>query len=329
MKEFNLRITVIIVTYNSYDTIVKCLDALEASAKSGYLKVVLVDNDSTDGTVEIINQNFPWVNLIESEYNGGFAAGNNLAMPQLEGDYCFFLNPDARVGPYCCSKLVEFLDNHPDVGCAGPAVLADRDNRNTLSYHAFTSLFTSLWSAAGINRILPLNRTAGHWEIRRTPPVKAVEVDRLLGAAMMIRRKAIEDIGMFDERFFLYSEEEDVCLRLQRSGWKVYYFPKVYIIHVGAACTEHSIPISIAAANWSRYLFLRKHRLRLSAELSRLFWIPALSLRYFFAFGRGSVAAKAQKEGYRLSLKSLLKPGFFDKEIRPKYDRLPREGASD
>ncbi|MDP8237460.1 MAG: glycosyltransferase family 2 protein [Candidatus Hatepunaea meridiana] len=308
------RVTVIIVTYNSAGFIGECLDTLSKSAASGYLKVILVDNASTDSTADIIEKEYPWVNLVRSKYNNGFGAGNNIAISDVEGDYIFFLNPDTRVGPYCSKTLVDFLDDYDDAGCVGPCVI-DEKGHKILSYFMFTGLFTSLWSAMELQRLFPLNRTNGKREFRWKPPNYSVEVDRLLGAAIMIRRKVLDQIGRFDERFFLYSEEEDICLRLRHAGWNIYYDPSSYVIHQGGTCKQQALPLMIAAANWSRYIYLRKHKNRISAEISRLVWIILLSLRLFISFLLP--ASRRKRYGYIWSLKSLLKPGYFDRVLRP------------
>ncbi len=322
------RVTIVIVTYNSAEFIGECLDSLVGSFESGFVKVILVDNGSSDGTAQLVNESYPWVEVIRSEYNGGFGAGNNLALGRLEGDYCFFLNPDARLDEGCCEKLVRFLDGRSDVGCVGPAVL-DVKGRRVVSYHVYTSLYTSLWSAAGLQRIIPLNRSGGRWEVRRRPPGKPVEVDRILGAAMMIRRQALDDVGGFDERFFLFSEEEDLCLRLKHAGWKTCYYPDAQVIHRGAASIGQNAPLATAAADWSRYLYMRKHYLRFSAEISRLVWIIALFIRYLLVHLKTPDKGLIKAEGYLLSLRSLLQPGYFDRVIRPPYRSAVDEGTGD
>ncbi|NQT33742.1 glycosyltransferase family 2 protein [bacterium] len=318
----NARATVVVVTYNSKTTIGECLDSLTESVSSGFLKVVVVDNASSDGTAEEVERSYSWVHLVRNDYNGGFAAGNNLARSYIEGNYCFFLNPDSKVGPYCSSKLVDFLDRYDDVACVGPAVL-NYQLRKTISYHAYTGLFTSLWAAAGLQHPFPLNRIKGRWRISRKSIGTLVTVDRLIGAALMIRREALDQIGWFDERFFLFSEEEDLCLRLSQAGWKIYYNPEVYIIHRGAASVKQAKSLAIASANWSRYLYMRKHHNRLSAEISRFAWIKGIGLRYLLALlkpGGKTGLRTRQFESYRLSLKSLIRLGYFERELRPQRE---------
>ncbi len=308
--------TAIVVTYNSAGFIGECLDSMGSAADDGRLKVVVVDNASVDGTVDIVSSRFPWAKIIRSHWNRGFGAGNNLGFEKVEGDWCLFLNPDAVVVEGALDELARFLADHSEVVCVGPAVL-DGNGKRTLSYFPFTGLLTSLWSAVGLQRILPLNRTNGRRELRCRPPNRSVEVDRLLGAAMMVKRRALDAVGRFDERFFLYSDEEDLCLRLRQAGWKVCYHPEASVVHRGSGCAEAG-PLTVAAANWSRYLFMRKHCSRLSAEVSRTVWIAMLVVRYLLArtgllFGR----TDRKIEGYRQSIRSLMVLRYFDRVLRP------------
>ncbi|MDP8228471.1 MAG: glycosyltransferase family 2 protein [Candidatus Electryoneaceae bacterium] len=311
--------TVVIVMYNAIKFVGECLNSLKTDAMDGWINVVAVDNVSTDGTAEYVAEQYPWVTLVRSPDNGGFGAGNNIGLSQMDSDdsgqsdWCFILNPDTVVSAGCLRKLSDFLDEHQDVGCVGPGV-TDESGEQIVSYQPFMNLWTSFWVAVGLQRILPLNRTDEQWELRRHPPSKIVQVDRLLGAAMMIRRLALDQIGGFDERYFLYSEEEDLCIRLQNTGWKIAYNPSGTITHSGAKSTGADNPLAIAATDWSRYLFMAKHYSKGTAEISRWIWIVMITLRYLLSFLKGG----ARKEGYRLSLKSLINIGYFDRELRPK-----------
>ncbi len=306
--------TVVIVTYNAVGIIGDCLDSLLDDHASGLVKVVVVDNVSTDGTVDFIADRYSWVTIVRSEDNGGFGAGNNLGVQHLEGQFCFFLNPDCVVLPGCIGELIKYLEQNPDVGCVGPAVF-DEARTPVVSHYMFTNLILSLWTAIGLQRIIPLNRTNGHWEIRRKPSNKTVEVDRLIGASMMVKGDILEKLGGFDERFFLYSEEEDLCIRIKQAGLKIIYHPAGSVIHTGAGTTGHNNPLAIASTNWSRYLYMRKHCSRFSAELSRWVWIAALLIRLFAS---RIVGSSQRIECYQLSLKSLINLNFFDRELRPK-----------
>ena len=308
--------TTIIVTHNSRADIGNCLTSLEPDAAAGLTRVVVVDNASTDGGADLIRVQFPWIYQIKSPDNGGFGAGNNLGFRLAEGDYCFIINPDTEISHGCGSGLVEFLETHPDAGCVGPGIRGDSEEP-VLSYFAFTSLTLSLWIAVGFQRLTTLNRTDGRLELRRHPPANDILVDRLLGAAMMVRRKAFEQVGGFDETFFLYSEEEDLCFRMSKAGWKVYYHPESWVHHHGAGSTSAMNAVAVAATNWSRYLYLRKHSSRLKAEISRWVWVVMLFLRLLISWLRHPFNRRTRSRGYVESLKSLLFLGYFERVLRP------------
>lgn len=319
-----IRGTVVIVTYNSEGIISQCLESLQGDVETGLVKVVVVDNKSVDNTVDIIASRFPWVTLIRSDVNGGFSAGNNLGSRHIEGGWCFFLNPDSIVDRDCIGSLADYLDKKPDIGCIAPAITNDKE-QVIISYFPFTTLFTSIWTAVGLHRLIPLNRTNDSFEVRRQPPDNPVDVDRVLGAAIMVSRNALEQVGGFDEQFFLYSEEEDLCLRLHRAGWRVVYFPKVKVIHEGAAATGGNKPLAVASADWSRYLYMVKHKPRLAAELSRFAWLFALVVRYSVSLVSSFGDMRHDRlEGYKLSICSLLYRGYFERELRP-----PRNNGED
>lgn len=315
------RGTVIIVTYNADEFIGACLDSLDPEAAAGKIKVVVVDNCSSDGTRELVRNKYGWVVLIESDYNGGFGAGNNLGLKEAEGEWVFFLNPDAVATAGCIEELADYLTLHPNAGCIAPAI-RDGEGRRIVSYFPFTTLRTSFWWATGLNHVFPVNRTDGSWEIRRQPPDRTVEVDRVLGAAMMLPCRALQEVGGFDERFFLFSEEEDLCFRLMENGWKIIYHPEVVVQHAGSGIMKSIKPLAIAAANWSRYLYLRKNVGRFSAEISRWMWIKMIFFRYLVSlFKRRNRIIQDYRQGYLYSIKSLLKPGYFDRILRPPTGR--------
>lgn len=308
----SVRGTVVIVTYNSADIITGCLDSLLDD--KDWLKVIVVDNRSTDGTPDRITSGYPWVTLIQNPVNGGFGAGNNLGIAQMEGEFCFILNPDCTVNSRCIAKLADYLKDNPKVGCVGPAIENDEGIR-VVTHYRFTELILSVWTAFGLQRFIPINKTDGKFNVRRTPPMKSVRVDRLIGAALMIRRETVEQVGGFDEQFFLYSEEEDLCRRIYEAGWSIVYHPAAVVVHSGAGTTGVDNPLAIASANHSRYLYQRKHNSVQSAELSRLVWLLTLSIRYVFATVFGT---SGRRRGYLLSIRSLLNRDYFENKLRPK-----------
>ncbi|MBT7616563.1 MAG: glycosyltransferase family 2 protein [Calditrichaeota bacterium] len=310
--------SIVIVSYNSANETEQCLNSLLSIGSIDNIKIIVVDNCSTDNTCELISEKFPSVLLVKNDVNSGFGAGNNLGIAASAGEWIFFLNPDSEVAPDCIAILCDYLRTHPEVGCVAPAIIGD-NGKTELSYFHFTTLLTSSLSALGLMRFVPVNRISGKVVINSKLVKVPIEVDRVLGAAMMIRCNLISDIGGFDEDYFLYSEEEDLCYRLFKSGWKVVYQPDARVKHIGGCSTDSIKSVSMAAANWSRYLFMKKHLRWFSAELSRWIWIKMLFLRFIVTFFRKRDDQMNQKiSGYVYSIRSLVQPGYFDRRLRPK-----------
>ena len=310
--------SVVIISYNSASETERCLNSLKGLISIDRIKIIVVDNCSTDNTCGLISAQFPSVFLIKNDVNAGFGAGNNVGIAASEGNWIFFLNPDSEIDLDCIRILESYLNDNPKVGCVAPAV-SDKTGKLELSYFHFTTLSISFLLATGLINLFPVNRISGKVVLNYKPVEETSEVDWVLGAAMMIRRDLIIKSGGFDESFFLYSEEEDVCYRLIKSGWKVIYLPSAKIAHFGGHSTSAIRPISIAAANWSRYLFIRKHLGWISAELSRWIWVKMLLVRLLLtACRKRDNEVEQQIQGYILSIRSLIHPGYFDRALRPK-----------
>ncbi len=314
--------SIVIVSYNSAAETERCLKSLLKLSSIDQIKIIVVDNCSNDNTCELISNQFPSVFLIKSQFNGGFGAGNNLGIAASEGNWIYFLNPDSVVQSGCLSILNSYLSNNPKVGCVAPAILDEKGNSHQ-SYFHFTTLWMSILSATGLINVFQFNRISGKLVLNYKPVNDTVEVDRVLGAAMMIRREAIVEIGGFDEEFFLYSEEEDVCFRLFKSGFRIVYQPEAKVSHVGGCSTDSIKPVAIAAANWSRYVFMRKHMGWISAELSRWIWVKMLLLRLLIVhLQRNSNQVSQQINGYVYSIRSLIQRGYFDRTLRPQRRQI-------
>ncbi len=308
--------TIIIVTYCSRDIIGECLDSIKPLANQGLVKVVVVDNASTDKTPEYIQQNYPWVTLICNKWNGGFAYGNNQGYKQSIGEWSLFLNPDTQIINSAIETLVSYLFKNHNVGCVGPKIIKSNGEVECSTYPFQNILIASL-NAIGLTKWFPINRINHRWCIKSHPYKNAV-VDRLLGAAIMVKNSAFETVGGFDERFFLYSEEEDLCYRLKQNGWETHYLPQATILHRGGLSSRFNQPLSVASANWSRYLFCKKHYGAFVGEVVRWIWFVGIALRLIITicFYRGNKRNTIIK-GYKLSLKSLFSKSYFEKHLRP------------
>jgi hypothetical protein len=252
-----------------------------------------VDNNSSDGSQEYVEREFPWVVLHQNRGNPGFAAANNQVLSQAISDYVFLLNPDTVLRPGAMERLVRVLRAHPEAGCAAPMLL-NPDGTLQLSLGRFPSIANQLIECLALHRI----GLRGHEEIVRSPSYYARprEIDWAYGAALLTRREVIEEVGLLDEGFFFGSEERDWCYRLKRAGWKVLYEPAAQVVHFGRGWRRD--PALTEALVRGRLRFAEKHFSRPKAELLRL--ITALGL-----LGRGGVSlagrlVRRRDEGHRL-----------------------------
>lgn len=288
-----MDLSVVIVNWNTRDLLRDCLASLVAATGGLSVEVLVVDNGSSDGSAAMVRAGFPAVRVIESPRNIGFAAGNNLALREVRGRHVFLLNSDTLVQGDVLRASVDWLDAHPEAGVLGPLVL-NADGSLQPSCSSFPTLKNLALQLVGITRIAPLDgyRLTG-WD-RST----ARRVDVVSGAAMFVRRAAMEDVGLLDESFFFFGEETDWCRRFARAGWEVVFVPLASVTHFGGG--------SVARLNHRRDVMLtegttrlhRKHgglpaglacfALLAAHNLSRaIFWaVPA-------AFGRGRARNRA------------------------------------
>ncbi len=311
------RVRVVIVTYNAARIIRDCLFSLVVDYQSNLIEVVVADNNSSDDTLNFINKEYSWVKVVNSGGNIGFGAGNNIGVKGCQAEYLYFLNSDARSLPGSIEYLVRLLDGDSKVGIVGPKIL-DEAGLNTLSSYRFITPFYAVWIATGLNRLIPLNRRDGRPEIRRKPPEKRVSVDRLLGAAFMMRTELFEKLGGFDENYFLYSEEEDICLETWKAGYEVVYDPGAEAIHLGGQTLNSLSILGTASASWSLKYYLTKHFNPISSKVAIFIWMVMLAVKWFITLVIPGANKRTRLKGYMSALLSVMSPDYYNDKIRPK-----------
>lgn len=310
------RVRVVIVTYNASQIIRGCLQSLEDDYRSGLIEVIIVDNNSSDDTTAIIHNEFSWASLIESGINGGFGSGNNLGAKDCDTDYLYFLNSDARSMPGSIKVMVDLLDRERSIGITAPLIVDETGNK-TISSYRFVTPGYAIWIALGLNRIFPLNKVDNYHEVRRHPLERRASVDRILGAAFLMQRDIFVRLGGFDERYFLYSEEEDLCLQTRRLGYEIVFEPTAVAVHLGGkTLAPHSI-LGIASASWSLKYFLYKNYPGIASKCALAIWnvmlVVKMVLTWLFVYKQRGTRLK----GYLAAIKSLMIPGYYDTWIRP------------
>jgi len=265
-------LSVIIVTFNVREMTIDCLQSLYAAQPEGVsMEVLVVDNASSDDTVQAVQARFPDLKWILNSSNKGFAAANNQALRMASGEFILLLNPDTVVKPGAIEILLDFMRKNGKVAVCGPR-LVKANGKPQHSVLPFPSALENLLRCTGLDRLIYAHkRDAFYW---RNQPFTA---DYLTGACLMLRRAAIEGEFLFDERFFMYAEEMDLCLRLHRRGWQVYFVPAAEVIHFGGQSAQ-SIPVdSFIMKQRSLILFFHKHYSFARATLLSLTWGMSLS----------------------------------------------------
>ena len=251
---------VVIVSYNTRDLLRACLRSLAASlertARELDAEITVVDNASSDGTADMVRADFPSVRLIPLMENRGFAAANNLAVRLSDSRYVLLLNPDTEVLDDAPLALVRFMDAHPGVAVCGCRLL-NPDRTFQHSCFRFPTLPMSFLDLFPLHYRLLESRLNGRYPRRWYN--HSFPIDHPLGACMMVRRQAIEQVGPLDEGFFMYCEEVDWCYRMKQAGWEIYYTPDAAVIHYGGASTGQIAGPMFVTLHRSRDRFFRKH----------------------------------------------------------------------
>ena len=265
--------SVVIVSWNVRDLLAQALSSLYRHAEHlDPLEVIVVDNASQDGSAEMVARKFPRVRLIANRDNRGFTGGNNQGLTAAAGDYVLLLNSDAEVRPKALQALVSYLDEHPDTGLVGPR-LVNADGSTQSSRRRFPTLPILFLESTWLQWLAPQNALKRYYA-EDVPETHEQDVDWVTGAAMLVRREAIDQVGPLDEGFFMYSEELDWCRRFREAGWRIAYTPESEIIHYGGKSSEQVTASRHIYFQSSKVRYARKYHGVLTAEVLRL-WLLA------------------------------------------------------
>jgi N-acetylglucosaminyl-diphospho-decaprenol L-rhamnosyltransferase len=272
-----MDLSIIIVNYNTRDLLRNCLRSVYSSQGDFQYEVIVVDNCSPDDSVEMVRQEFPQAKLTASEINGGYAYANNLGLRQAQGQHALLLNPDTVLPPTSLQDMMAFMEEHPDAGVAGPKLVLADGSLDLACRRSFPTLDIAFYRLIGLSKRYPNSPRYNRYNLGYLDPDQVAEVDSVVGAFMWIRRDALDQAGLLDERYFMYAEDIDLCYRIKvEHGWKVYYNPAVVVTHYKAQSTRRRFAPMTIAFYRAMWLFHKKHFAQRTFFL--LNWATALGL---------------------------------------------------
>jgi N-acetylglucosaminyl-diphospho-decaprenol L-rhamnosyltransferase len=263
-------LSIVVVSWNVRDLLHRCLASLAGAVRHLSCETFVVDNASGDGSAGMVRSEFPQVHLVENTENLGFTRANNQAIVRAEGRYILLLNPDTEVLGDALEEMVSFMDANPEAGVAGPQ-LVYADGSVQSSRRRFPDLKTLFVESTVLQRLFARSSIIKRYYVLDRPHDVVQDVDWVVGACLMTRRQAVEAAGLMDERFFMYSEEMDWCLRMKQKGWRVVYLPDARVMHHEARSSEQSPAAQHIYFQASKVAYAGKHFGRWQAEVLRMF----------------------------------------------------------
>ncbi len=289
-------ISVVIVSYNTRDILRNCLQALFEYSGGVEMEVFVVDNNSHDGSADMVKNDFPSVLLIANNQNLGFAAANNQAFPLAKGNYIILLNPDAYIRPLAIQNSVKFMDVTPKCGLCGGKIISPAGLLEP-SARRFPSALSKFITLSGLRGKYAKSPIFNYHEFGGFAHDKPLEVDWVPGTFSIVRKKMLDEIGPFDERFYIYYEETDLCMRAKKAGWTIYFIPDAEVTHIGGASSktrkdksfEEKASQVLIFRMQSEWLYYRKNKgvagLLSSAGVELLWYAARFTKNLLFPFG--------------------------------------------
>jgi len=257
-----VRLSVVFLSYNTRDLTRQALNSVLAAVEGLEVEIFVVDNASADGSTDMVAEEFPQVKLICNAANVGFAAGNNVALRQVTGEYALLINTDTIVRRDALRTMVEFLDAHPEAGACGCKILDPDGTLQLDSRRGFPTPLAAFCKMSGLSRLFPKHPLIAHYHMTYLDPEQTAEVEVLSGSCMMVRKAAMDQVGLLDEDYFMYGEDIDWCYRFHQAGWKIYYVPTTAIIHFRGE-SGRGTPLKILyRKSQAMSIFVNKHMAR-------------------------------------------------------------------
>jgi len=262
----DIDVSIIIVSYNTRDLTLDCVRSVYDQTSSS-CEVIVVDNNSTDGSAEAVAADFPQAIVLANRDNRGFAAANNQGMEIAKGRHVLLLNPDTVIREEAIDKCLEFMDANPEIGVLGCKVLGADNQRQSTCFMTPTlkGIVYSLFIPVALSRS---SRRFGRGRYVGNDWSKLQDVAVVAGCFMLVRREVLNKVGLMDPNYFMYQEEVDWCYRIRRAGWRIVYFPDAWITHYGGQATDQYSEKMLILQTKSRLYFIRKHHGKTTAFMA-------------------------------------------------------------
>lgn len=294
-------LAIVIVNYNTRNLLRDCLNSILESTGDFTYQICVVDNHSSDGSAAMVRENFSQVHLIESDENRGYACANNLGLRAMNLDpsrpsdapvprHALLLNPDTLLPPSALQDMLAFMAAHPDAGAAGPRLVLPNGELDRACRRSFPSPEVSFYRLTGLSFLFPRSRRFGRYNMTYLDPSVTTQVDSVVGAFMMVRGEVVRQVGLLDERFFMYGEDLDWAYRIKQAGWNIYYNAAVTVLHYKEAASKGDRVIRPK----TRYEFYRAMYLFYREHYAKQTSLPVHGLVLFGLVLRGGAALLAE-----------------------------------
>lgn len=280
------RLTVIIVNYNVEYFLAQCLHSVRKAAQLAPIETIVVDNNSSDGSVEMTKRLFPEVQIIANKDNKGFSSANNQAIRISKADYVLLLNPDTLVEEDTFKKCIDFMDQHPNAGGLGVKMVDGKGQFLAESKRGLPTPMVAFYKIFGLSALFPKSKTFGQYHLGHLDKNETHKVDILAGAFMMMRNSVLDKVGLLDEDFFMYGEDIDLSWRIRLGGYDNYYFPETRIIHYKGESTKKSSVNYVLVFYNAMIIFAKKHFSKSNANVFEILIRMAIYFRAGIALTR-------------------------------------------
>ncbi|NOU73876.1 glycosyltransferase [Paenibacillus sp. LMG 31458] len=284
-----MDLSIIIVNYKTRDLTLACIESVLSSCTAYKFEIILVDNASDDGMLQVVSELHPQVVCIANTDNVGFSRANNQGIRIAKGRYVLLLNSDTIVQPDTLDVMLRFMDENPAVGASGCKIVLPDGSLDKACKRGFPTPSASFYYAFGFSKLFPNSPRFNQYQLGYLSSDDEYPIDSLVGAFMLIRREAIEQVGVLDEEFFMYGEDIDWCYRIKEAGWVNYYYPRTQIIHHKGASSRRKPFKIIYEFHRAMILFHKKHYRKKYSWLTNAMVYAGVSLKFILSLVRNKL----------------------------------------